>query len=337
MEIKNAHIFNAGRHKGSGPGGTRDWSESDLDSMVSAFNALQQAGRVPLKFGHNDTQPLTDGQPALGWIGKLWREGKKLMADLVDVPNAVYSMIQKGLYKFTSVEILRNAEHEGKKFPFVVDAIALLGADPPAVSNLGDLQRLTLKRAAFTFAESYAFTRKFRVPAVTEPEPQPDPELARLRAENARLTQERDEFQRRQNVQAQQDHQRTILSELEAAVKAGKLTPASRDELIRVEGLDDAAKCATFTRERLTLFTRIRERGDSTLMQRLGSARSAFGRDPNAATADDGSVASLTSAAVAKRCFARAAAEKTDVFDALVREIQMDPVLGQQILQATFD
>jgi hypothetical protein len=267
-------------------------------------------------------------------VGKVWREGKKLLANFVDVPTSVFSMIQKGLYKFTSVELLSQAEFNGKQFPLVLDGVALLGAEPPAVSGLDDLQRLTMSRESFKFAEALSFTRKFTAPT---PEPQPDPELARLRAENARLTHERDEFQRKQNVQAQQDHQRNVLAELEAAVRAGKLTPASRDELIRVEGLNDPAKCAAFTRERLTLFTRIRERGDSALMQRLGGARSAFGRDPNAATADDGSAASLTSAAVAKRCFARAAAEKTDVFDALVREIQMDPDLGQQILQATFE
>lgn len=154
--IPKVSLFKTGEHPGQNASGIT-FTDADLDAMVQSFNDLQLAGRVPLKFGHNDAQPFTDGQPALGWVQKVWREGGKLFGTLSDIPTVIYSMIQKGLYKFTSIELLKDATQDGKSFPWVLDAVALLGAEPPAVSGLDDLQKLTLSRESFKFAAVLSF------------------------------------------------------------------------------------------------------------------------------------------------------------------------------------
>lgn len=142
--ISGAHIFSAGTWNG------QTFTEADLDGIVQAFHEAGKAGRVPLKFGHGDSedaQPFREGLPALGWVSKIWRQGKQLMADFTDIPKAVYQAIKNANYKFTSIELLKNAEYDGKRFPHLLDAVALLGAEPPAVDGLSDLQRLVAARA----------------------------------------------------------------------------------------------------------------------------------------------------------------------------------------------
>lgn len=135
--IDGANVFKVGTWN------RQTFTEADLDGIVRAFGETGSAGRVPLKAGHDDAQPLTEGQPALGWVTKLWRAGQDLFATFSDVPTIIYDAIRSGAYKFSSIELLKNVTKDGKKFPFVLDAIALLGADIPAVDGLQDLQRLT--------------------------------------------------------------------------------------------------------------------------------------------------------------------------------------------------
>lgn len=154
-DIKGAEIFAVGTWNGS------SFSEQDLDGIVSAFDFFQMSGQVPLKFGHNDSQPVTDGQPALGWVDRVYRQGKKLFADFRDVPTVVYDLIKSGAYKFVSVELLRNVTAGTRQVPLVLDAVALLGADPPAVGTLKDLQALTMSAFREKCEARLAFTHSF--------------------------------------------------------------------------------------------------------------------------------------------------------------------------------
>lgn len=115
---------------------------------------------MPLKLGHNGDQPLTDGQPALGWVSRVYRDGRKLLADFIDMPTSIYEMVKAGLYKFVSVELAKNVLAGTREIPWVLDAVALLGADQPAVGTLKDLQSLTMSRKlAFRARARVAFTR----------------------------------------------------------------------------------------------------------------------------------------------------------------------------------
>jgi len=155
MDIKNVELFRTGRWND-----IKTFTEADLDAMVESFTELTMAGRVPLKFGHNEEQPFTDGQPALGWVSRLWRDGEMLFADFTSMPRVVYDAVKAGLHKFVSVELLRDVAHGGREFPWVLSAVALLGADIPAVSGLKDLQALAMsRRGALRSGARVTFTR----------------------------------------------------------------------------------------------------------------------------------------------------------------------------------
>ena len=154
MELKGAEIFQSGEWN------ARTFTEADLDGIVSSFEALGLSGRIPLKFGHNGTD-ARDGAPALGWVSRVWREGQKLLADFTGIPRVVYDAIKAGLYKFVSVELLRDVQAGTRLIPWTLDAAALLGATPPAVGTLRDLQSLTMaRRPALRFAERLTFSRE---------------------------------------------------------------------------------------------------------------------------------------------------------------------------------
>ena len=97
----------------------------------------------PLKLGHNDEQTeLKDGQPALGYIDKIYKVGTKLVADFKELPKKVYEAIKRGNYKRVSSEIYWNYKANGSTFNRVLKAVALLGAEVPAVTNLQSIEGL---------------------------------------------------------------------------------------------------------------------------------------------------------------------------------------------------
>lgn len=173
MDIRGAELFKIGRWNGI------LFKSTDLDAIFESFAALGLAGRVPLKFGHNDEQPLTDGQPALGWVTRVYRQGDVLKGDFSDVPRVVHEAIKAGNYKFVSVELLRDVVAGGREYAWVLSAVALLGADIPAVSNLNELRQLTMaRRAEFSSGTRMTFTVGGQ-DSMTETE--------KLKAENAKL------------------------------------------------------------------------------------------------------------------------------------------------------
>ena len=133
--IEGVEIFSAGTWNGD------TYTVADLDEMVRAFSDTSKTWKPFLKLGHDDNQALlqADGYPAAGWIGKLYRAGEKLVADFVDIPEKIYELIQNRAYRTVSSEIYWNIEVNGSKYPYVLGAVALLGADLPAVQNLAGI------------------------------------------------------------------------------------------------------------------------------------------------------------------------------------------------------
>lgn len=149
-DIRNLEIFGAGTHNGV------KVTEDDLDQIVSAFTELQGSNIVKphLKLGHTDAQKWfgqDKGIPTLGWITKVWRNGKKLLADVANVPDALLQMFRDGRYHNVSAEVYWDApiEHAGKKFARVLSAVAILGTEMPAVKDLAGI-------AAALFAEQFS-------------------------------------------------------------------------------------------------------------------------------------------------------------------------------------
>ena len=142
--LTNLEIFATGTHRAQT--GTLTVTDTDLDQIVEAFDALQGSNivRPHLKLGHTDAQKWfgqKDGIPSLGWITKVWRQGRKLMANVSDVPDSLIEMIKSRRFHNVSAEVYWDApiEHDGRQFARVLSAVALLGVEMPAVKDLAGL------------------------------------------------------------------------------------------------------------------------------------------------------------------------------------------------------
>jgi len=139
-ELKDVEVFGIGVWKGNKITG------EDLDNIVSGTNEIIDKLKPKVKLGHDDKQVLLQktGLPAGGWITKLKRAGDKILVDIKEVPKVLYQLIKNGAYKRISSEILANyTEPSTKKiYKKVLSAIAFLGADLPAVTNLKDIAAL---------------------------------------------------------------------------------------------------------------------------------------------------------------------------------------------------
>ncbi len=131
----DVEIFAAGTWNGD------NYTEDDLDNMVENFNLFRDKMKVPLKLGHDKNQRMAqkDGYPALGWVTELKRQGKKLLAKIEGIPRKVKELIERGSYGRFSAEIYWNARVGGNIHSRVLSAVALLGADTPAVSSISDI------------------------------------------------------------------------------------------------------------------------------------------------------------------------------------------------------
>jgi phage I-like protein len=134
FDVNDVEIFSVGKWNGE------EYTEKDLDDMVEAHSLLMNEVKPYLKLGHNDKQVLLqkDGLPAAGWVVNLKRVGKKLVADFKGIPRKVKELIDKKAYGRFSSEIYWDLKIDEKKYRRVLKAVALLGADTPAVSNLDD-------------------------------------------------------------------------------------------------------------------------------------------------------------------------------------------------------
>ena len=141
------------------------YTEKDIDEMVKAFEDLKNKRDFPLKLGHTDKQKLLqkDGLPAAGWISKLKRVGKKLVATFTKVPKLIKDLIEKHAYKNVSAEIWWNYKDKntGKLYPRMLSAVALLGADIPAVQGLSDFGKFYDDRVAGDDIRVYEYQQKF--------------------------------------------------------------------------------------------------------------------------------------------------------------------------------
>lgn len=121
-------------------------TDEDLDNIVNGTNEIIDQLKPKVKLGHDDKQKLlqASGLPAGGWITKLKKVGNKILVDIKEVPKVLYELIKNGAYKRVSSEILYDYTEPStkKRYVKVLSAIAFLGGDLPAVTNLKDIAAL---------------------------------------------------------------------------------------------------------------------------------------------------------------------------------------------------
>jgi hypothetical protein len=129
FDLPNEEVFAAGTWNGD------TYDLDDLDKMVEAYKATSAAYQPKLKLTHDHPK----GWPAVGYMENLRRVGDKLVADFRGIPGKLFESIKAGGYRSKSAEVLWNVVVNGKKFPYLMKAVALLGVEMPAVQSIGDL------------------------------------------------------------------------------------------------------------------------------------------------------------------------------------------------------
>lgn len=146
--MTDVEIFGAGTWTPAS-GGTITITTDDLDTMVANFAFTKESlGFKPrLKLGHQDTNKFfggTKGAPNFGFVDEMKRVGDKLVATFRDVPTALFDLMRTGRYNTVSVEVLPKVDIEGRTFQSVLTAVAVLGAELPAVKGLAELADVML-------------------------------------------------------------------------------------------------------------------------------------------------------------------------------------------------
>lgn len=154
--LKRVEIFATGRWKGNKE---ITVTSADLDHMIASFNELsiKVSGYKPfLKLGHQEQQKYfgqKTGAPNLGFIERIWREGEKILADFGNVPDELLALIEQRRYNTVSIEMYPSIEHEGNTFKNVLTAVAILGAELPAVKGLKELAESLFAEDRLVFGE----------------------------------------------------------------------------------------------------------------------------------------------------------------------------------------
>lgn len=147
VDVRDVEVFKTGTWNGD------PYVVKDLDAMVEAF------GRVgfvpPVKIGHVDAPDA----PAYGIVTALKRVGQRLLASF-RVPQAVADAIRSLHFPQLSSEVIWDLERNGKTFARVLKAVALLGAEIPAVDLKPVFENLAISGLAYKSARVYIQTMK---------------------------------------------------------------------------------------------------------------------------------------------------------------------------------
>jgi len=161
VDITGVELAKVGRwHGGDSRGRAQvlDITPADLASAVAAYEHAMSVGGasaadVPIKLGHamaqevlgNLADAIKDGAPAYGWVGnlRLENDGRSLVGDFLRMPAKLAGMMTSGAWRRRSIEFGRDVKWpfmpDGKVFPFVMAAVAALGATAPAIVGLRDI------------------------------------------------------------------------------------------------------------------------------------------------------------------------------------------------------
>jgi len=114
---------------------------SDLEEMIRYFT-LNRLPKVALKLPQAQAAKVfgqEDGAPALGWVSRLRREGKRLIATFTKVPNIVARVLREGPPKIR-VEVAHGLrDEEGRKFQAALRAVVVNNVPFPTISTLGEM------------------------------------------------------------------------------------------------------------------------------------------------------------------------------------------------------
>ncbi|XPV77680.1 MAG: hypothetical protein ACNI27_07115 [Desulfovibrio sp.] len=227
------NIFKVGKHTASN-GNELTYSEADLQKTVASYDPSHH--EAPLVFGH----PAQDG-PAYGWVKQLRGKGEYLQAQFAQVPDEVKQMVEDGRYKKVSVRLNDDLS---------LRHVGLLGATPPAVKGLGNIQFSESDESSiYDFSE----TNNGGSPSMT-----PEELKAALAAEKAKTKQLEDEKKSAEEKAREAEEAKTKAEEAKGKIE-GKLAEgeaAARKEKLetKVETLVEAGNILPAEKEQVMAF-----------------------------------------------------------------------------------
>lgn len=212
-------IFKVGKHTDS-QGESHSYTIEDLDQIANQYNekvSSEVNSLAPLVLGHPD-----NNEPAYGWVEKLARRGKFLLAKITNLSSELAQDIKDKKYSKVSISITSdlNLRH-----------IGLLGAATPAVKGLKavEFENNLSDEIAFDFNSS-------QEDIIDESQTEDENEINKLNEENKLLKEKIKKFEDAQSER----HFEDILNKFE---KEGKITNASRNKyfeaLKKLKHIDD--------------------------------------------------------------------------------------------------
>tara|TARA_R110001599_G_scaffold109651_1_gene273346 strand:- start:20 stop:844 length:825 start_codon:yes stop_codon:yes gene_type:complete len=170
---------------------------------------------------------MLDGAPALGYVDKIYVEGSKLLANFVSLPKKVYEAIKRGNYKRVSSEIYWNYKSNGMTLDRVLKAVALLGSEIPAVTNLESISGLYNKDAEFKY---YLEKEKEIMDTIITNEVSVK-EFKALQDEIAKLKEEKAITEEELNVRKSQQRAEKISTFVSHQKEVGRILPSFETQL----------------------------------------------------------------------------------------------------------
>lgn len=225
-------IFRAGTQVDDA-GNAHHFSEADLADIARGYNpALREA---PLTVGHP-----ADNLPAYGWVKGLAANANLLLMDPHQVEPQFAEMVQTGRFKKRSASFYPpNSPSNPTPGKWYLRHVAFLGAQPPAVAGLKDIQFAAGDCDAVNFSQAVPPLETTMTPeekaaldkAQADAQAAKDA-LAAVQAEADTAKAQLANFAEQQR----KDRHGTNVSFCEAQVKAGKLLP--KDQATAVAVLD---------------------------------------------------------------------------------------------------
>lgn len=148
-------IFKSGKQTSSA-GSTIDFSELDLQKTVEVYDpSLHEA---PITIGHPK-----DNLPAYGWISSLDYKDGVLDAEAIQVDENFSEMVKAGRFKKRSASFY-TPDSPSNPVPgsYYLRHVAFLGAEPPAVKGLKDVNFSETEEGVVEFTDAYMVAGIFR-------------------------------------------------------------------------------------------------------------------------------------------------------------------------------
>lgn len=247
--LKGVQLIHVGSWRGSN--GETQFSVGDLEDIVRSYVALgsKTGFRPHLKLGHTDAQKFfgqRNGFPSLGEVTNVWRDGETVYADIENIPEVLLDLIEKRRYTQLSIEIYPSYEYEGVKYRNVLAAVALLGAELPAVKGLNDLAQALFKDEAQIFNDAQGKQEFTEMPATDTDNKAIEARLAaaekaakdatdaaaKLTTDLAAATNANTALLARLDNTEKASRSARVAAIVDQGIKDGKIAPKSRDAFI---------------------------------------------------------------------------------------------------------